>query len=180
MAEKPPVTFETSKLILTAARRTHAASLFKEYTGREDAARYLQRSAHPSQIRTETVIDAWGQANWHTSNRFVWSILRRPEEKPIGLFLMFIEGSSAEIHYGIGPDYWGQGLATEAGLAVMNWVTERSEISEVSTSCATEHAASLRVLEKIGLQRTRLLSGELPLGSAGTTVDAWLYSWKRS
>ena len=180
MAEKPPVTFETPRLILTAARPTHAASLFEGYTGREDAARYLQRSAHPSQIRTETVIDAWGQANWYTSNRFVWSILRRPEEKPIGLFLMFIEGSSAEIHYGIGPDYWGQGLATEAGLAVMNWVTVQSSLAEVSTSCVAEHAASLRVLEKIGLRRKQFLSSELLLASTGAKVDAWLYSWKRS
>ena len=35
-----------------------------------------------------------------TPHRFVWSILRRPDENPIGLFLMFIEGSCVEIHYG--------------------------------------------------------------------------------
>ena len=171
---------ETPRLVLRAGIRAHASSLFEAYTGRNDAARYLQRSAHPSQTRTEAVIDAWGEANWLTGNRSVWSILRRLDEKPIGLFLMFIEGSCAEIHYGLGSEFWGQGLATEAGIAAMNWVTEQSSLSEVSTSCAVAHVASLRVLAKIGLRRIRLLPDELLLASSGVRVDAWLYSWKRS
>ena len=171
---------ETSRLILRAARRTHAASLFKEYTGRDDASRFLQRGAHPSQTRTEAVIDAWGESNWQVGNRFVWSILHRPDEQPIGLFLMFVDGSCAEIHYGLGPASWGQGLATEAGISVMDWVMKQSSLSEVSTSCATAHTASLRVLEKIGLRRIELLPGGLLQTSPGIRMDAWLYSWKRT
>ncbi|NTG48156.1 GNAT family N-acetyltransferase [Agrobacterium rhizogenes] len=166
--------------MLRAARREDAASLFEEYTGRNEASHYLQRRAHPSQARTEAVIDACGEGNWLTGTRFVWSILRRSDEKPIGLFLMFIDGSSAEIHYGLGPAFWSQGLATEAGIAVMDWVTRQSSLLEVSTSCAAEHVASLRVLEKIGLRRMQLLPGELLLGETGIRVDAWLYSWTRS
>jgi RimJ/RimL family protein N-acetyltransferase len=180
MADTPPLVFETPRLMLRAGRREHAPALFEEYTGRDEAARYLQRGPHRSQIRTETVIDAWGEANWLKNNRFVWSILHRAEEKPIGLFLIFIEGSSAEIHYGLGPAYWGQGLATEAGIAVMDWITRQSGLAEVSTSCAAGHTASLRVLEKIGLRRTQLLSGELLLASTDTKADAWLYRWERS
>ncbi|MFC7067895.1 GNAT family N-acetyltransferase [Brucella rhizosphaerae] len=172
--------FETPRLILQASYRAHAAALFEEYTGREDAARYLQRRAHTSQFQTETFIDAWGEINWLNSSRFVWTILHRADKKPIGMFLMFIEGSSAEIHYGLGPSYWGQGLATETGIAVMDWVTDQSGLALISTSCATAHVTSLRVLEKIGLHRTQLLSSQLPLASTGTKVDAWLYSWKRS
>ncbi|MGN8119869.1 GNAT family N-acetyltransferase [Labrys sp. 22185] len=180
MADTPPLVFETPRLILRASRRADAKTLYEEYTGRKEATRYLQRGPHPSQIRTEMAIDVWGEANWSKTSRFIWSILRRPEEKPVGLFLMFIEGSRAEIHYGLGPSYWGQGLASEAGIAAMNWVMGESTISEISTICAAEHTASLRVLEKIGLRRSRLLSGELLLASTGTTVDAWLCSWKRS
>lgn len=180
MADPPPLMLGTPRLLLRAAHRGHAAALFAEYTGRLDAARYLQRGPHLSQIQTETVIDAWGETNWLKNDRFVWSILLRPEERPIGLFLMFIDGSRAEIHYGLGPSYWGQGLATEAGAALMSWVTGQSGLEEVSTSCAAEHVASARVLEKIGLHRTRLLRGELLLSSTGTKVDAWLHSWKRT
>ncbi|MQB40694.1 GNAT family N-acetyltransferase [Rhizobium sp. ICMP 5592] len=179
MAHTPPASLVTSRLILRAAHREHAASLFKEYTGRNDTARYLQRAAHSSQAQTEAVIDAWGENNWAAGNRFVWSILHRADEKAIGLFLMFIDGNDAEIHYGLGPAFWGQGLATEAGIAVMDWVTQRSSLSEVSTRCAAEHAASLRVLEKIGLHRMLLLPDELLLTSTGIRTDAWLYSWKR-
>lgn len=179
MANTPPLLFETPRLLLRAALHGHAAALFEKYTGRLEAARYLQRVIHPSQIRTETVLDAWGEANWLRTDRFVWSIFYRPEERPIGLFLMFIEGTSAEIHYGLGPAYLGQGLATEAGVAVINWIEGQSGLKEVATSCAAEHAASLRVLEKIGLHQMRLLPGDLLLASTGAKVDAWLYSWKR-
>ncbi|MFT4184743.1 MAG: GNAT family N-acetyltransferase [Rhizobium sp.] len=165
---------------MRAARREDGESLFIEYTGREDTTHYLQRGVHPSQTRTEAVIDAWGESNWQMGNRFIWSVLRRSDEKPIGLFLMFVDGSHAEIHYGLGPAYWGQGLATEAGIAVMDWVVHQSSLSEVSTSCATEHDASLRVLEKIGLRRIRLLPDELLITSRGIRTDAWLYSWTRS
>ncbi|QRM32702.1 GNAT family N-acetyltransferase (plasmid) [Microvirga sp. VF16] len=55
-------------------------------------------------------------------------------EKPaIGPYLMFIESNAAEIHYGIGPSYWGRGFATEAGKAVMDWVAHDSLLSEVTT-----------------------------------------------
>jgi [ribosomal protein S5]-alanine N-acetyltransferase len=154
--------------------------LFSEYTGRLDASRYLQRGAHPSQARTEAVIAAWGESNWRQSDRFAWTILRLEDEKPIGLFLLFLDGDSAEIHYGLGPSFWGQGLLTEAGLAVMDWVMQHSSLTEVSTCCAADHMASLRVLEKIGLSRIRLLRDELLLASTGARVDAWQYSWKRS
>ncbi|MBB3611221.1 GNAT family N-acetyltransferase [Rhizobium sp. BK602] len=165
---------------MRAGRREDAQSLFTEYTGRSDAARYLQRGAHSSQARTEAVIETWGEANWLRGDRFVWSILRRSDEKAIGLFLMFIDGNSAEIHYGLGPAFWGQGLATEAGVAVMDWVMHLSGLTEISTCCATDHIASLRVLEKIGLRRVRLLPDELLLTSIGIRTDAWLYRWKRS
>jgi [ribosomal protein S5]-alanine N-acetyltransferase len=176
----PPSVLTTSRLILRAARREDAACLFENYTGRSDASHYLQRSAHASQKKTEAVIDAWGADKWATSERFVWSVLLRSEQMPVGLFLMFLDGNNAEIHYGIGPSFWGQGLASEAGGAIMEWVVQRSSLSEVSTCCAVDHIASLRVLEKIGLSRIELLPNELLLGSAGSRVDAWLYRWERS
>ena len=179
MAHTPPISLATPRLILRAAHLEDAPSLFTEYTGRAEAAYYLQRGVHASQARTEAVIAAWGHDNWMTGNRFVWSILRRPDERPIGLFLMFVDGNSAEIHYGLGPAFWRQGLATEAGLAVMDWVTRQSSLSDVSTSCASAHAASLRVLEKIGLCRTRLLPGAVLLPLPGISADAWLYRWTR-
>ena len=180
MEIKPPILLVTPRLLLRAARLEDARLLFIDYTGNDDAARYLQRKAHPSQDKTEAVIRAWGEDHWSSNNRFMWSILSRVDERPIGLFMMFLEKNSAEIHYGLGSAFWGHGLATEAGTAVMNWILRLSGLSEVWTCCAAEHAASLRVLEKIGLSRNALLPQALLLASSGMRVDAWRYSWTRS
>lgn len=175
----PPILLSTSRLILTAARAEHAASLFTEYTGSEEASRFLPRGAHATQARTEAVIDAWGERNWATGDRFVWSIISRTEQRPIGLFLMFKVIDGAEIHYGLGPAFWGRGLATEAGLAIMDWVARRSELSGVHTICAAAHDASCRVLEKIGLRRDQLVPSALVFTSTGARMDGWSYRWDR-
>lgn len=174
----PPLLFETPRLRLIAARPEHAASVFEEYTGRDDASRYLQRRPHASPDRTQAVIEAWGEKCWQDNSRFIWTICRT-DGQAIGLFLMFVENDAAEIHYGIGPSWWGQGFVTEAGKAVMDWVVAASDLSEVKTCCAAEHAASLRVLDKIGLQRIQLLPAYLYLSDADQKVDAWVYRWKR-
>lgn len=105
----PPVELTTSRLHLRAARSEHAASVFTEYTGNSMAARFLPRGAHPAQSSTEAVIHAWGESNWADGDRFIWSIIDRSDQRPMGLFLMFVDGDGAEIHYGIGPAYWGRG-----------------------------------------------------------------------
>jgi RimJ/RimL family protein N-acetyltransferase len=174
----PLLLFETPRLRLVAARPEHAVSVFEEYTGRDDASRYLQRRSHASPDRTLAVIEAWGEKSWRENNRFVWTICRT-DGQAIGLFLMFVESDVAEIHYGIGPSWWGQGFVTEAGNAVMDWVVGASDLSEVTTCCAAEHAASLRVLEKIGLQRIERLPAYLYLSATDQKVDAWVYRWKR-
>jgi ribosomal-protein-alanine N-acetyltransferase len=158
----PPVELTTSRLHLRAARSEHAASVFTEYTGNNMAARFLPRGAHPAQSSTEAVIHAWG------------------DQRPMGLFLMFVDGDRAEIHYGIGPAYWGRGLATEAGLAIMHWVKQQSPLSEVHTICAAAHETSCRVLEKIGLVRGQFLPDALLLKATEERIDGWSYRWRRS
>ena len=180
LIERPPKRFETPRLRLHAGCAAHATALHAAYTGRADASRFLQRSPHPSESHTAAVLDRWGEASWPTTTRFVWTILLRPADEPIGLFLMFVDGDRAEIHYGIGSAHWGRGLVPEAGRTVMEWVEQRSALAEVSTTCAAEHEASLAVLEKIGLGRVRLLPAALPLAATGTRVDAWLYAWRRN
>ena len=47
---------------------------------------------------------------------------------------------------------WGQGIATEAGHAVMNYGLNELALPEVVGIVIREHSASIAVLEKLGLQ----------------------------
>ncbi|MGW9230535.1 GNAT family N-acetyltransferase [Pseudorhizobium sp. NPDC055634] len=134
-----------------------------------------------SSLRTSNFIrGAWGETNWNASNHFVWTIIERRTTRPIGLLFLFIrKDDEGEIHYGLGPALWGRGLATEAGSAIMRWVAEQSNLSEVRTICAADHHASCRVLEKIGFVRSHFMEGALPMKATGIRIDGWSYIWKR-
>lgn len=61
---------------------------------------------------------------------------------------------TVEIGYSIVPEYRGHGYATEAGKALVEWALQQPGVERIVAECATDNAASVRVLEKIGLKQT--------------------------
>jgi RimJ/RimL family protein N-acetyltransferase len=60
--------------------------------------------------------------------------------------------------------YWGRGYITEAARTLIEWAFYQPEIYRVEAYCDVENRASIRVLEKIGMQREGVLrrSGYAP------------------
>jgi RimJ/RimL family protein N-acetyltransferase len=61
-----------------------------------------------------------------------------------------------EIGYFVEPARWGEGIATEAALAVRDDAFERCGLEELIGRCRVENLASARVLAKVGFHRLRL------------------------
>ena len=59
-----------------------------------------------------------------------------------------------EIGYILHPDHWGQGLATEALSAVIEALFVTTDHDQAIADVDPDNAASLRLLEKLGFQRT--------------------------
>ncbi|CAM3769387.1 GNAT family N-acetyltransferase [Deinococcus frigens] len=59
-----------------------------------------------------------------------------------------------EIGYGLNPEVWGQGLATEAVGALVSHLHTRPGVRTVTAQTALHNRASERVLEKLGFVRT--------------------------
>lgn len=57
-----------------------------------------------------------------------------------------------DIGYRMLPHYWGQGLATEAAFAVLDYSREVLDIEKVFAEVVEENSASVNVLEKLGLR----------------------------
>ena len=57
-----------------------------------------------------------------------------------------------EIGWRIAKKYWNRGFATEAAKAVLNQAFERYNLNEVVSFTAKINKASIRIMEKIGLQ----------------------------
>ncbi len=61
-----------------------------------------------------------------------------------------------ELGYFVEPSRWGEGIATEAGIAARDEAFHRCEVPELIGRCRVENVASARVLVKLGFRRLRL------------------------
>lgn len=59
--------------------------------------------------------------------------------------------SEVELTYTIKPTYWGQGLATEAARAVLQWGFETLNLRQIVAVTSPSNRASQRVMDKLGM-----------------------------
>lgn len=64
-----------------------------------------------------------------------------------------------EIGYGILSDFQNHGFATEAVKGIKNWAFSSNQVEKIVAQCAEGNIASIRVLEKIGMNRTHSKDG---------------------
>ncbi len=82
-----------------------------------------------------------------------------------------------DIGYELAPEYWGQGIATEAARAIVDFGFQELGLRRISSWCIADNVASARVLEKVGLrQEGRLRENEY---FKGRSWDTLLYGMLR-
>lgn len=84
---------------------------------------------------------------------------------------------SASLGYCLGEAAWGQGYATEAAYAVLQWAFDTLDLNRVQAEADTRNAASARVLEKLGFQREGTLREDCVVN--GDVSDSWVYGLLR-
>lgn len=65
------------------------------------------------------------------------------------------EAGGHEIVYALAPEVWGTGLGTELAEALVGYGFEALGLTEVHATVAARNRTSLRLLGKIGFERTR-------------------------
>ena len=94
-----------------------------------------------------------GAGRWTSAAEYNWVITLAGEDHAIGGVSCRIVGAAADFGFLLHRPYWGQGLATEAARALLDWLRALPSVSRVWATCDTENLASVRVLEKLGLSR---------------------------
>lgn len=86
-----------------------------------------------------------------------------------------IERISAEIGYWLGEPFWGQGIVTEALVAVTEYAIKTHNLHRVFAVPFAHNKASARVLEKAGYQ----LEGRMRSSAIkdGVVIDQFLYAY---
>ncbi|ULH15380.1 GNAT family N-acetyltransferase [Deinococcus sp. KNUC1210] len=98
-------------------------------------------------------------------------LIRRQDLRAIGM--MGVKGcpdaaGAIEIGYGLNPEAWNQGYATEALRALLPHWRAQEGVQQLRAETATSNPASARVLEKSGFVR---------VGSAWSEEDGDLLLW---
>jgi RimJ/RimL family protein N-acetyltransferase len=83
-----------------------------------------------------------------------WAIVLRETNELVGVIGLspHPDGQSAELGYYISRPHWGQGLATEAGQAIVRLGTEDIGYPRLTSGYHADNPASGRVLAKLGFK----------------------------
>ena len=89
----------------------------------------------------------------------VWTARRTVNDEFVGWFCLFPETeTTAEIGYRLRRKDWGQGLATEGALALVNWGFRAAGYDKIVACTLAVNQGSRRVMEKIGMTYARTVS----------------------
>ena len=143
---------ETSRLRLYAASREQMETFIAAQTVDALKAAYSEMLdgalAHP---------DRW---EWYA----IWMVELR-DGTHVGEFCFkgIGEDGKVEIGYGVAEDWRGNGYATEAVSALVDWAMKRPGVLMVTAETEPSNIASQRVLEKAGFVQTGKAGAEGPL-----------------
>ena len=104
----------------------------------------------------------------HADSAFIgWCTMFRwnPRYRSLGIGYCFVESA------------WGQGYATEATRAMLQWAFDTLDLNRVDADLDTRNGASAKVLEKLGFQREGLKREDCIV--SGEVSDSWIYGLLR-
>ena len=86
------------------------------------------------------------------------------------------EPDAPELGYWLGVEYWGQGFATEAARAVIDFTFEEFEIEHLVSGARVANPASRNILEKCGFQWSGVELHRFEALGSSTPVDRFRLS----
>ncbi len=169
---------ETTRLLLRAPAKRDIDAIF-EYASDFEVTALMdwRRLSEPGEVlaflsRTE--------AEWSSGAGFTWAITEKGADQVIGAISIRPRDSEADFGYVLNRRFWNRGITTEAATAVTQWALSVRGLSRIWATCDAENARSIRVLEKLGLEREGLLPGGIIRPNLSTTPrEAYLYAMRR-
>jgi|SRR5215210_3108499 len=144
---------ETKRLVLRRLELGDLDSLCALY-GDPEVRRYFPEG---TLTREETKAELEWFLNGHPEypDLGLWATIQKDTDSFVGrcgLLPWTIDGRpEVEVAYLLAKRYWGQGLATEAAQAILDYGFERLDLSRLICLIENDNLASIRVAEKIGM-----------------------------
>lgn len=153
---KAPPAIETDRLRLRPPRLEDAGEIFARYAQDAEVTRYLTWRPQESVVSVQKFLREL-LALREQEAVLPWVVERRADGRLLGVIDLRLQGSRAEIGYALARDAWGQGFASEAARALVDWALAQPGLYRVWAVCDVDNPASARVMEKAGMVREGLL-----------------------
>ncbi|MCA9944931.1 MAG: GNAT family N-acetyltransferase [Anaerolineales bacterium] len=143
----------TERLVLRRTLLTDAPAVF---IFRSDP--YVQRFNGPVFVdvaEAEALIHELNDEYFNKSG-ICWGVTLKNENKVIGLFGIHHWNKyhrRAEVGYDLNQSYWGQGIASEALRAILQFGFEQMNLNRIYAGTIAENHESVQLLEAIGFER---------------------------
>jgi RimJ/RimL family protein N-acetyltransferase len=123
-----------------------------QYAGDIDNAKYMIHLPNVDVNETKSFLDAV-QAEWQKCRPefFEFAILLNNEH--IGAVSIYIDQDTGEGELGwiINKRFWGNGYATEAARAVIDYAVQEWKLMKFIAHCDSENIGSYKVMDKLGM-----------------------------
>jgi RimJ/RimL family protein N-acetyltransferase len=117
--------------------------------------RYYEWTDRDPRAVQEFVHTFLAQQKEQPRTRFQLAITLKPRQQLIGTCGIRTQSASAregDIGYELSPRHWGQGYATEAARAVLQFGFAELELHRIWSRCIADNVRSVRVLERLGMR----------------------------
>jgi RimJ/RimL family protein N-acetyltransferase len=147
---------ETDRLLLRPWRLSDEDAVWETLLSDPEVTRYLPVDAKRSRASVDGRAER-ANALWSTNGVGYWAVEHRTTGEFMGhCGLNFLEPSDEiEVLYAFGRTFWGQGYATEAANASVQFGFREKSYDKIIALAIPENAASRRVMEKIGMAYER-------------------------
>lgn len=146
---------ETPRLVLRQLKDTDAVALSK-YGSNFDIARMTGSFPHPFPLISAEFKIMHLRSMRERGLAYPYAITQKGSDEMIGIMDLFrkTETDAFEIGYWVAEPFWGKGFAHEAGDALLNEAESAFGPSMFKAGVFSDNPASVRVLEKLGFERT--------------------------
>jgi ribosomal-protein-alanine N-acetyltransferase len=167
------VPLHTPRLSLVALTLEHAQAVFA-YASDAEISDRLAWPRHATLDASREWI-ARHMVGYARGGHYEWGVVRRADQIMLGTCgfgVVDLAHGVAELGYALAKPYWGQGYATEAVAAVIDFGITQLGLRTIEAQAFPDNVASQRVLTKLGLRHveTRSLDDEV---AESREVQAW-------
>ena len=172
---------DTHRLMLRRFTVDDAPAMFRNWANDPEVTRYLTWPAHQSINATEAIIRSW-LTEYEKPECYNWCMEWKETGEPvgsIGTVNLKERAGWVEIGYCMSRRLWGQGIMTEALVAVEDYLFAKVGCTRIQAKHDVQNPASGRVMQKSGMIREGILRG-YGSNNRGDSVNLAMWSILRS